>query len=153
MANGRTYGINFPFRDSFNGTYLDLTEYSDAEIRANLIHLLLTRKGSRYFLPNFGTRLYEYIFEPLDGPTFDGIETDIRESCEQYLPNLKITNITITALTGEEETQLVSNQQNIDNQQLYLPNQNVSEYTAKVRIDYVNTNSVFNSPDFVIINI
>ena len=89
MANGKTYGITFPFRDSFDGKYLDLTEYAQEEIRTDLIHLLLTRKGSRYFLPDFGTRLYEYIFEPLDGPTFNQIEAEIRDSVEKYIPNLE----------------------------------------------------------------
>ena len=55
MANGKTYGITFPFTDSFNGQYLDLTDYAKEEVRTDLIHLLLTRKGSRYFLPDFGT--------------------------------------------------------------------------------------------------
>ena len=74
MADGITYGINFPFRDSRKGYYLDLTETENAEIKADLLHLLLTRKGSRYYLPDFGTRLYEYIFEPFvchnPGPVF-----------------------------------------------------------------------------------
>ena len=38
------------------------------KIRADLLHLILTRKGSRYYLPDFGTRIYEFIFEPMDGP-------------------------------------------------------------------------------------
>ena len=80
MANGTTYGINFPFRDSYDGRYLDLSDTPDEEIRTDLIHLLLTRKGTRYFLPDFGTRLYEYIFEPLDGPTFAQLEAEIRET-------------------------------------------------------------------------
>jgi phage baseplate assembly protein W len=87
MADGRTYGINFPFKDSLNGKYLDLSDTADEEVRSNLIHLLLSRKGSRYFLPDFGTRLYEYIFEPLDGPTFTDIEAEIRDSVEKYIPN------------------------------------------------------------------
>ena len=62
MAEGLTYGINFPFRDSYNGKFLDLSDTEREEIRSNLIHLLLTRKGTRYYLPDFGTRLYEYIF-------------------------------------------------------------------------------------------
>jgi phage baseplate assembly protein W len=103
MANGYTYGINFPFRDSYDGNFLDLSESNQEEIRTNLIHLLLTRKGTRYYLPDFGTRLYEYIFEPMDSPTFDGIESEIRESCERYIPNLKINKITITAASSEEE--------------------------------------------------
>jgi phage baseplate assembly protein W len=80
MADGTTYGIDFPFRDSKRGDYLSLTQFESEEIKADLIHLLLTRKGSRYFLPEFGTRLYEFIFEPFDGLTFSAIESDIRDS-------------------------------------------------------------------------
>ena len=103
MANGITYGITFPFRDSFNGKYLDLTDYSSEEVRTNLIHLLLTRKGSRYYLPDFGSRLYEYIFEPLDGPTFAEIEAEIRDSVEEFMPGVLITNVLITDASTEYE--------------------------------------------------
>ena len=58
MANGVTYGLKFPFTQSYEGKYLGATETSDDEVRSDLIHLLLTRKGTRYFLPDFGTRLY-----------------------------------------------------------------------------------------------
>ena len=78
MADGTTYGLNFPFRDSFDGKYLELSNYNDVEIRSNLIHLLLTRKGTRYYMTDFGTRLYEYLFDPLDGPTLSQIESEIR---------------------------------------------------------------------------
>ena len=57
MAIKKTYGVNFPFRESTDGTYLDLTENVPEEVRADLLHLILTRKGSRYYLPDFGTRL------------------------------------------------------------------------------------------------
>jgi len=70
MANGFTYGINFPFRDSRRGDYLELTQLESQQVKSDLIHLLLTRKGSRYYLPEFGTRLYEFLFEPFDGLTF-----------------------------------------------------------------------------------
>jgi hypothetical protein len=42
MADGKTYGINFPFLDSTLGTYFDLSQNTDQEIRSNLVHLLLT---------------------------------------------------------------------------------------------------------------
>ena len=35
MANGKTYGINFPFRDSFDGKYLDLSDTVNEEIRTD----------------------------------------------------------------------------------------------------------------------
>ena len=103
MANGITYGVNFPFRESYVGKYLDVSDTTEEEVRSNLIHLLLTKKGYRYYLPDFGTRLYEYIFEPLDGPTFSEIEGEIRDSVEKYMPGVQITNISITdASLGEE---------------------------------------------------
>jgi phage baseplate assembly protein W len=152
MAQGKTYGINFPFLDSRTGKYLSLSETADEEIRTDLIHLLLTRKGSRYFLPDFGTRLYEFIFEPLDGPTFSEIEAEIRESVGEYLPNLTITKISVKAASDGEEGK--GSYVNDNDERVYrVPGIGTKEHTATVRIDYVITDSVFNSSDFVIINI
>ena len=152
MANGQTYGLTFPFRDSFDGKFLNLTSYSDQEIRSELIHLLLTRKGTRYYLPDFGTRLYEFIFEPLDGPTFSEIDAEIRESVEEYLPGLTITNITITpASAGDEDKGSYINDN--DERVFRVPGIATEEHTAKVKIDYKITDDVFRSSDFVIINI
>jgi phage baseplate assembly protein W len=153
MADGKTYGIAFPFNSSTDGKYLKLTQTSTDEIRTDLVHLLLTRKGSRYFLPDFGTRLYEYIFEPLDSPTFNNIESEIRESCEKYLPQLKITNITIKAASSEETDFVVTTNGDAYNREYAQPGLNPTEYTAKVKIEYVVTDDVFNSKDFVILNI
>ena len=36
MANGVTYGITFPFKDSFNGKFLDLSDTSEEEIKSSL---------------------------------------------------------------------------------------------------------------------
>lgn len=151
MANGTTYGINFPFRNSLTGNYLDLSETKDEEIRTNLIHLLLTRKGSRYFLPDFGTRLYEYIFEPLDGPTFSEIEAEIRQSAEKYIPGIKITKIDVydASTEYEESGTVVTNGQ----KEFKVPNISEKEHTAKVKIDYIITDGAFESSDFIIINI
>ena len=151
MANSFTYGINFPFRDSFDGKYLDLSVSNDEEIRSNLIHLLLTRKGSRYYLPDFGTRLYEFIFEPMDAPTFSDIESEIRDSVSDYMPNLTITNISIKpASEGEEDKgTFIENDERV----FRVPGIAQMEHTAKVRIDYLITNDAFNTSDFVIINI
>ena len=152
MADGQTYGLTFPFRDSFDGKYLNLTSYSDQEIRSELIHLLLTRKGTRYYLPDFGTRLYEFIFEPLDGPTFSDIDAEIRESVSEYLPGLTITNITITpASAGDEDKGSYINDN--DERVFRVPGIATEEHTAKVKIDYKITDDVFRSSDFVIINI
>jgi phage baseplate assembly protein W len=152
MANGVTYGINFPFSESYVGKYLDVSNTSDEEIRSNLVHLLLSRKGTRYFLPDFGTRLYEYIFEPLDGPTFAEIESEIRDSVEMYMPGVLITDIKITDASLENESK--GTYINEDGKREFtVPNIAQQEHTAKIRIDYKVTNTAFSSNDFVIINI
>jgi phage baseplate assembly protein W len=155
MADGITYGINFPFRDSNRGDYLELTQYQSQEIRADLIHLLLTRRGSRYYLPDFGTRLYEFIFEPLDGITFNAIESDIRDSVNRYMPNLLINNITIQSADLIDEAPVNAEKTNFDEvDKIYrFPGKGTAEYTAKIKIDYSTNNNTFAQSDFVIINI
>ena len=156
MANGVTYGINFPFRDSRRGDYLELTQLADQQVKSDLIHLLLTRKGSRYYLPNFGTRLYEFLFEPFDGLTFDAIQSDIRDAVQTFMPNLLLNQITITPADPEEEVDSMIGENTLGTSEspIYrLPGTGTSEYTAKIRIDYSNNRSSFAQSDFVIINI
>jgi phage baseplate assembly protein W len=154
MGDGTTYGINFPFRDSVRGDYLDLTNTAGQEIRADLINLLLTRKGSRYFLPDFGTRLYEYLFEPFDGLTFDAIESDIRASVEKYIPNLLINKLTVEPLNPEDEADDNAFTSNLPTSPVYrYPGKGTAEYTAKIKIEYSVQDSAFATSDFVIINI
>ena len=156
MANGVTYGINFPFRDSRRGDYLELTQLADQQVKSDLIHLLLTRKGSRYYLPNFGTRLYEFLFEPFDGLTFDAIQSDIRDAVQTFMPNLLLNQITITPADPEEEVDSMIGENTLGTSEspIYrLPGKGTSEYTAKIRIDYSNNRSSFAQSEFVIINI
>jgi len=156
MADGTTYGLNFPFRDSRRGDYLQLTEFEAQEIKADLIHLLLTRKGTRYYLPDFGTRLYEFLFEPFDGLTFDAIESDIREAVGNYMPNLLLNNISITPADPMEEIDIAEGQNIVGSSEspIYrLPGKGTSEYTAKIKIDYSVEANTFAQSDFVIINI
>ena len=130
MANGVTYGINFPFNDSLKGDYLSLSQNPDQEIRSNLIHLILTRKGSRYFLPDFGTNLYQYIFEPLDDIIIQKIEDEINNAVEKYIPNLQINKINITQFYN-----------NID----YVADDK-KQHSVTVNIDYTVNFRTFESP-------
>ena len=156
MADGTTYGINFPFRDSTRGDYLQLTELEAQQIKGDLVHLLLTRKGTRYYLPDFGTRLYEFLFEPFDGLTFDAIQSDIREAVGTYMPNLLLNNISITPADPMEEVDIAEGQNivGISDSPVYrFPGKGTSEYTAKIKIDYSVESNTFAQSDFVIINI
>lgn len=97
-----SFGINFPFQDSVAGTYFGLTYQSKDEIRASLLHLLLTQKGTRYYDPDFGTEIYKYIFDPMDGETFENIREEVDTQVKKYIPNLDITEIKVEPYTPEE---------------------------------------------------
>jgi phage baseplate assembly protein W len=115
----------------------------------------MTRKGSRYYLPDFGTRLYEFLFEPLDGITFNAIESDIRDSVSKYLPNLILTNISIESADISSESP-VNNENTIQDGSVNIyryPGKGTSEYTAKIKINFSTNNNTFAQSDFVIINI
>lgn len=147
-----TYGMDFPFRNSMKGDFLRMTESPEREVRANLLHLLLTRKGSRYYLPDFGTRIYEYIFDLNDTITFGLIEDEIRESIKKYIPNLNINSINIVSAENDpEQTKLYSQEE--DERLFKVSDATSKPYTAKVKIDYTVNNGSFTSSDFVIINI
>ena len=126
----KTYGLNFPFYNSNNGDFLQLTSSIEAEVKSDLIHLLLTRKGSRYFLPDFGTNLYQYIFEPLDDIVIQKIEDEINNAVEKYIPNLQINKINITQFYN-----------NID----YVADEK-KQHSVTVNIDYTVNFRTFESP-------
>jgi phage baseplate assembly protein W len=128
-----TYGINFPFGDSDNGDFLKLTKIPESEIKSSLIHLLLTRRGSRYYLPDFGTNLYQYIFEPLDEIIITKIENEITDSVEKYIPNLKINKINIEQFYDNIE---------------YI-NDDKKQHSVRINIDYTITSRTFQSSDTV----
>ena len=147
-----TYGIDYPFRDSTVGDYVSMTTTPEKEVRADLIHLLLTRKGSRYFLPDFGTRLYEFIFDQNDSVSYSQIEDEIREGVNKYIPNLDIDSISVVNAETDEENP-PSPQEEQDERLFRVSDGSSKPYTAKVRLDYTVNNGAFSTSDFVIINI
>jgi hypothetical protein len=128
MADGRFININYPFRNSSNGFFLELNSTDAKAIKADLLHLLLTRKGQRLYNPDFGTDLLKYIFEPNDALTWDSLKEEVTNSVKRYLPKLNVTSLTVTQ--SEQ-----------------------SEYSATIRLDYTITENVFDIVDFVIINV
>lgn len=128
MANGVYLNINYPFKDSLKGFFLDLTEDDNKAIKADLLHLLLTRKGQRLYNPEFGTRLLEYIYEPYDELTFSEVREEIDTAVKTYLPQVNLTDLSV------EPSPL-------------------SEYAVLVTIQYTITDNVFEVSDIIQINL
>ena len=127
MAN-KSININFPFKDSPKGFFLDLNTTDTKAIKADLLHLILTNKGERLYLPDFGTDLRKHLFDPLDGITEGEIMSEIKDAVKKYIPNLNITSLTLT------ESEL-------------------SSFGVTVRLEYIITEDALEFNDFVIINL
>ena len=150
------YGITFPFVDSSEGFFLGLNTDTDSEVRSNLIHLILTPKGSRYFLPDFGTNLSKYIFELMDETTKVSIEREIREAVSKYIANLTINNVTVKTLEdlkAEEKLNEQTNDPSMDDGNMSFVGEAQRNYSMRVRIDYTTGDGVFETKDFVIIDL
>ena len=96
-----TYNINFPLTDDLStNTYFLMTQVTKEAFSSDLLLLLLTKKGERYYEPDYGTNLLKYIFEPNDTLTSADVEEEIRNTVSAYIPALKINNITFNWNVG-----------------------------------------------------
>jgi phage baseplate assembly protein W len=96
MANNRTISITFPFRDDgIDGKLLKMNTTSLDDIRSSLYFFVTTKKGERWYDPDFGTRLYEFLFEKNDMIVASEIKASLKKDIEKYFKNLLIEDITI----------------------------------------------------------
>jgi len=108
MANNRTISIAFPFRDdSVDGKLLKMNTTSLDDIRSSLYFFISTKKGERWYDPEFGTKLYEFLFEKNDQITASEIKDSLKTDIEKYFNNVTIKDITIDQ--SEETNKLAIN--------------------------------------------
>jgi len=124
MAQKAYINIQFPFQDDPDGKFLKMNQDAKRAIKADLTHLLLTNKGERLYLPDFGANLRQYLFEPNDDISANAIRNEINEAIKKFIPNLNVTQLTVAKSEN-------------------------NEYAVVVRIDYLVTVSALQSADFV----
>ena len=109
-----TYNIKFPLNDDVTqNTYFKMTRVTKDAFSSNLLLLLLTQKGERYYEPDYGTDLLKYIFEPNDTLTASDVEQEIKRTVSLYIPNLTINNIAFNWNTDAEGQPISENQLNV----------------------------------------
>lgn len=98
MAVNKKYlGIRLPFTAIEDEKFfIDLDYNPYKEIKSDLIHLLFTTKGQRYMMPDFGTRLIEFIFEPNDNITMVDIKMELQETIKKYIPSVNIKDLIVS---------------------------------------------------------
>ena len=107
-------------------------------------------------MPDFGTNLSKYIFELMDETTKVSIEREIREAVSKYIANLTINNVTVKTLEdlkAEEKLNEQTNDPSMDDGNMSFVGEAQRNYSMRVRIDYTTGDGVFETKDFVIIDL
>lgn len=101
-------GISLPFNNSskrrsveshymsssLDGTAVfNLTYTTEEQVISNLKNLLLTRKGERYMQPEFGTDIYNMLFENNTNDVKSRLKDNITKDIEYWLPYITINDI------------------------------------------------------------
>lgn len=102
----KRFGFNYPLGDIDSGKFLNKSSGLDL-VKGHLRQLLLTNRGERVMLPNYGTNLRKYLMEPLDQATLSQIKREILESFRRYAPNVSVSKIQV--FPGNSETPNGSN--------------------------------------------
>jgi len=110
-----TYNIKFPLNDDVStNTYFQMSRVTKDAFSSDLLLLLLTQRGERYYEPDYGTNLLKFIFEPNDSMTEKDIEQEIKNTVSLYIPALKIQSVTFSTLLDEEGQPISENQLNVN---------------------------------------
>ena len=131
----RQINIKFPLEDDKVNNFLFQTNSVTKDaLRSNLLLLLLTDKGQRYYLPEYGTNLRKFIFEQKDQITQNDIESDIVETVNKFIPQLTIRNVQFFGDQDEDGNLIKENE-------------------IQVAIDFEYAEDVFSEPDQLVITI
>jgi phage baseplate assembly protein W len=96
MAENRTLSIQFPFQDNeIDGKLYKMNTTSIDDVRSSLYFFLTTKKGDRWYNPNFGSRLHEFLFEKNDEIVASELTQIIKDDIEVFFKNIIVDNIEI----------------------------------------------------------
>lgn len=85
--------INFarnPFTDDVSAVK------NESAIKQAIKNLILTTPGEKLFQPDFGSKVNNLLFEPLDPFTADALEEEIINTIKQHEPRVQLENVFVT---------------------------------------------------------
>ena len=80
----------------------DVVAVTDAAaVKRSLKLLLMSRTGETPFFPEFGSRIYRLLFEPIDPITTRLLQHEIQSTIDAYEPRVNIRQLTVTPSSDE----------------------------------------------------
>lgn len=113
-----TYSIS-PTNTNSNLYNIDL-------VKQDLLNELMTRKGERVMLPNYGCEAWDLLFEPMS----DAVETDLKNNMKEIVehdPRLEYIDCEVTEITHGYTINLTI---------LYIPTKTVTQLLVSFQDEY-----------------
>ncbi len=101
MSNASEFigkGVSFPLRVDQSGS-IAMTGGAD-DIDASIRMVLLTAPGERLMRPEFGCRIWELVFEPINANTLGLMGEAVREAVARWEPRVQVEDIEIEPEPG-----------------------------------------------------
>ena len=108
----KAINIKFPLVDDVEKNILfKQNNVSKDALVSNLLLLLLTEEGERFYMSDYGINLKKYLFQPNDEITQAEVTEELRDRVKQFIPQLTITNVQFfTADVDEDNNPLMENE-------------------------------------------
>jgi uncharacterized protein len=98
-ANFIGRGITFPMRVDQSGS-IAMGSGAD-DIDANLKVVLITAPGERVMRPQFGCRIWDLVFEPINANTLGLMSEAAKDAVSQWEPRVDLLDVVITPDPGD----------------------------------------------------
>lgn len=87
-------GIKLPLTSASN-TFFALNYTTFDQLKTNFKNLMLTEKGERYMLPDYGAGLRKFLFTQSDESLYSSIEEHIKGTTAKWMPQIEIISVDI----------------------------------------------------------
>ena len=94
-------GLTLPLKSGING-YFEQSYDTLTQIKANITNFFNTRQGERRFNPQFGTKLYQYLFEQNIEGFDDILKNVIKEDMNYWFPNVIVNTVFLDITTAQK---------------------------------------------------
>lgn len=92
-------GISFPLRVDQSGAIATSAGYEDIDSSIRMI--LTTAPGERLMRPQFGCRIWELLFEPINANTLGLMGVAVREALGQWEPRIELDDVRLQPGSGD----------------------------------------------------
>ena len=94
-------GLTLPLKSGING-YFEQSYDTLTQIKANITNFFNTRPGERRFNPQFGTKLYQYLFDQNIEGVDEILKNVIVEDMTYWFPNVIVNTVFLDITTAQK---------------------------------------------------